>query len=585
VIRRLPFFGPGQAVGTSALGKRVGGRMNKVSAVSGGVDATPDRYQREQMMRTACAALALGLFCIASLGQTSQPAKLPVPGEAALRQAAAEVQDVFGKDIASAKTSDERTTLANQMLTAATTGSAANAFKLLETAASLAASPDSSKPPKRNVPLFLDAVDQWIATFEVPSATLAAALQKAAGVLSEDDAKSFYERMRPWLDGALGQDDYERANALVPILGRVARFTKTAGTIQEADQVKADIQAAQGVFRSSRAAAEALKTAPDNPDAAYKVGVYLAYYKGNWDAGLPLLSKAASETVKTAARMDLAKPTEAKSQLELADTWWAVADNEKVPLAQGNIRSHAGTWYAEAVPSLTGLDKVKAEKRRAEAERNRDVGAIGRSKPFQDGIWVMKWDSGVVDRLTVLNGKLTDFSPGGGPKLAITALNSPPGLVVLQYGGYTIVIKTKTGEILSFRSQQDMQANRPSFRGTATFEESPGAGGLKGTKSGSSNNGMWTVTWDNGATDRLQIAGGLLAEWVGAIGQKIEATAMPSPSGSLMLQPNNRPGVIYVIKKNTGEAFIFNSRKDMDAGRPLLKGTATFTGGATFKGK
>ena len=126
----------------------------------------------------------------------------------ALQQAAAEVQDVFGKDIASAKTSDERTALAKQMLTAAKTGSAANAFKLLETAASLLASPDSSKPPKRNIPLFLDAIDQWTmlpSTFHLRPLRLRC--RKATTVLSEDDARSFYERIRPWLDDALRQDD------------------------------------------------------------------------------------------------------------------------------------------------------------------------------------------------------------------------------------------------------------------------------------------------------------------------------------------------------------------------------------------
>jgi cell division septum initiation protein DivIVA len=542
------------------------------------------------MMRNIWAILALGLFCVASFGQTSQPTRLPVPDDKALQQAATEVQDVFGKDIASAKTCDERTALAKQMLTAAKTGSAANAFQLLETAASLLASPDSSKPPKRNVPLFLDAIDQWIAAFEVPSASLAAALQKATTVLAEDDAKSFYERMRPWLDGALGQDDYERANALTPIMARVARFTKVAGNIQEADQLKADMQAAQGVFRSSRAAAEALKTAPDNPEAAYKVGVYLAYYKGDWDAGLPLLSKAASETVKTAARMDLAKPTEAKSQLELADMWWAVAENERVSLAQVNIRSHAGTWYAEAVPSLTGLDKVKAEKRRAEAERNRAIGGSDRSKPFQNGTWTITWNKGVItDHMKIVDGAITEYRANitrGNIQYPVTAIpNPPPGFVVFQNVWGIIVIKKQTGEAVYFKSKQDMEANRPDNTGTATFEASPGTVGHKATELGSFNNGVWTINWDNGDVDHVRVLKNTVMEWTSDRGQKVDATTTPSPPGVLVYHSRSRMAVCFVIKTHTGEALIFNSKTDMEANRPIQKGTATFKAGAEAKTK
>jgi len=49
-------------------------------------------------------------------------------------------------------------------------------------------------------------------------------------------------------------------------------------------------------------------------------------------------------------------------QSKLADDWWNLAEKEK-DWTKAAVQSRAAHWYEQALPKLTGLDKVKVEKR------------------------------------------------------------------------------------------------------------------------------------------------------------------------------------------------------------------------------
>jgi sulfatase modifying factor 1 len=108
----------------------------------------------------------------------------------------------------------------------------------------------------------------------------------------------------------------------------------------------------------------ALRTLADKPDdsaANLAVGKFTCFTQGNWDRGLPFLAKGSNVAWRDLAQQDIAAPTGA-AQLLLADAWWDAAEkgekDDKTPL-----QTRAAFWYRLSLPKVTGLAKVKVEKR------------------------------------------------------------------------------------------------------------------------------------------------------------------------------------------------------------------------------
>lgn len=116
------------------------------------------------------------------------------------------------------------------------------------------------------------------------------------------------------------------------------------------------------------------------------VGEYSCFRKGEWARGLPLLAKGSNGALAALATREVSPPTSAEAQRTLADAWWSVAEkNRAVP--KGQIRKHAAGYYRLALDGgLTGLARVQAEKRVAEAsEEESDLPA-----PLAEAKWISK---------------------------------------------------------------------------------------------------------------------------------------------------------------------------------------------------
>ena len=82
------------------------------------------------------------------------------------------------------------------------------------------------------------------------------------------------------------------------------------------------------------AVGEAMKKTAANPadaDANLALGRWHCFVKGNWEKGLPMLVKGKDADLSAAAKQDLAGPKDAKSQMDLGDAWWALAEKEPAP--------------------------------------------------------------------------------------------------------------------------------------------------------------------------------------------------------------------------------------------------------------
>ncbi len=114
-----------------------------------------------------------------------------------------------------------------------------------------------------------------------------------------------------------------------------------------------------------------LDTTPDDPEANWKIGSYIAFWNENWKDAVPYFMKSSDKLVKSLAWMEK-NPQAGRFLLMAADGWWELADRKEQEDVREKILAHAETLYTQAMPSLTGLLKTKAEKRLERLQEIRD---------------------------------------------------------------------------------------------------------------------------------------------------------------------------------------------------------------------
>jgi len=131
---------------------------------------------------------------------------------------------------------------------------------------------------------------------------------------------------------------------------------------------------------------ETLKAKPADPSANLAVGSFYCFMKGDWDRGLPLLTKGLDKTLAESASLDLARPSTAAEQKALGDRWWSEAERKPEP-ARSTIQRRASALYLRAVDGLVGPAQALVLKRLAEcaAAERLDAGSPNRSVLFFQG--------------------------------------------------------------------------------------------------------------------------------------------------------------------------------------------------------
>jgi hypothetical protein len=105
--------------------------------------------------------------------------------------------------------------------------------------------------------------------------------------------------------------------------------------------------------------------APDAPVS--EMGKYLCLYKGDWGRGLPMLSEAKEESLRSVSMAELAKPFSTEDQLQVADAWWDWSMKEKNAIAKEKGQAHACSLY-EKLAGLNVTTKSRIDERLRAAE-------------------------------------------------------------------------------------------------------------------------------------------------------------------------------------------------------------------------
>jgi hypothetical protein len=283
----------------------------------------------------------------------------PVPDKAAQIAVQKIVDEIFTDDFHNAKDNAAKLQIATELLRQARDNRRDDlpaAYVLYVNALELAASAGDYQ-------LAFQAIDELGAEFDVAALDLKArSLATATKALTDKDAN------RAIVDVALGlvaqavdTDNYPAAAQFAAVADAAAKKVSVA-LVSAVRKRNEDVLILKKNFDRLQPFIDRLKQNPKDPEANFKLGEYYGLLKGKWDKALPLLAFGADETLKAQARLDLARPKQAKDQLTVADGWYDLAEKQKDPV-QRNMFRRAATWYEQAAQNGTGLSRTKALKR------------------------------------------------------------------------------------------------------------------------------------------------------------------------------------------------------------------------------
>ncbi len=124
-----------------------------------------------------------------------------------------------------------------------------------------------------------------------------------------------------------------------------------------------EVENLQAAFAGVNESLAALDKRPLDAEANLAVGRFRALIKGDWDGGIPYLALSGDARLKSAAVAELTAGDAApEEQLKLADAWWDLAAASE-PGIKERIETRAVFWYSKVQPQLSGLVKLRVDKR------------------------------------------------------------------------------------------------------------------------------------------------------------------------------------------------------------------------------
>ncbi len=171
------------------------------------------------------------------------------------------------------------------------------------------------------------------------------ALQEA---LAEASLRSGFE--------AMAVEDYRFLPVFIKVAKDVAAKTKLDYLTYQADFLATDAAAGRKGYEQVKGDAQRLHADPKDPQANLAVGKFFCFVKNDWRKGLamiaaasdPQLSALAARDLEDLAQSDPQKPTAMEVKLNLADSWWDVAE-KSAPQDQPGCRERAKYWYLKAL--------------------------------------------------------------------------------------------------------------------------------------------------------------------------------------------------------------------------------------------
>jgi hypothetical protein len=307
--------------------------------------------------------LSFILSCIAFLAgadfsQAHQEKKLPIPEDAAQKEAEKTIRALFKEEYAKRAPAD-RIALAKNLLKQGfdTKDDAAARFVLYREAQEIAGRAGDLETAFR-------AIDEMSTAYETnPIALKQAVLVQASAVpRTPEELRALAQASLALSDEAMQTRQFEVAAKASQGAVAAAKKLKDIPLLSKSEAQSKASAAILEKFEKARKAIEALQVNPENADANQAAGEFECFALGDWKSGLPKLAKGTDASLKALAARDLARPAETAEQVAVGDGWWDRAEKENGH-PKTMIRLRAGHWYRLATQHLSGLTKAKLEKR------------------------------------------------------------------------------------------------------------------------------------------------------------------------------------------------------------------------------
>jgi len=302
--------------------------------------------------------------------QPSEPmatdGRLPVPDDEAQQQAAKQIREIFAKELAGAKTPQEKHALAERLRHDGVEAKddAVGRFVLLRMAVELTAEAEGLDEALE----IIDDLAKWyrIDDLEMKADVLDAVSQSVArrpGTLAP--IQQIVLKAQQLSEEALKQADVKTANRLVKIALPAARRLgdrKLIISLQTTSEELGRLETRQTLVEKATAT---LAKIPQNRKANLTVGSWSCFILGDWEKGLPHLAQGEDTQLARLAALDMSNPKDTAQQVALGDGWWKVGET-KTGLEQSRVQARAVHWYRQALSKLTGLERTQLLKRLAE---------------------------------------------------------------------------------------------------------------------------------------------------------------------------------------------------------------------------
>lgn len=168
------------------------------------------------------------------------------------------------------------------------------------------------------------------------------------------------------VEEAIAAERFDNALELATLSMNLAASVKDPNLREQSRLLVERIKFVQKQTKAFEVATAELAADPSDRAANLIVGKYECFIKQDWEHGLVHLTKGADDILRGLAERDLKRPAQAERQIDLADAWWALADQRfdpKSEIESKGLRSRAAFWYRQAMPNLSGFMLEKARQR------------------------------------------------------------------------------------------------------------------------------------------------------------------------------------------------------------------------------
>lgn len=308
----------------------------------------------------------LGVVVVGLLVHLSQVAeagdeRLPIPSALAQKKAAALVQDLYKSDLTKAqKDPDAKGLLAVTFLQEAkdTSDYPAGRYVLLVEARKLATQAGDA-------PIALQATDDLAQDFAVPAdEVLGLKVQTIGEAIEFASTPGAYHTIVDsalvLLEDALADDDYDASRKLLTTADAAALKLKSVPLVTSIRRRHELVARLEKEYARWKPFADTLRKNTKDEDANLVMGKYQAFYKGDWDKGLPHLAQGKDAELRKLAALDLGRPTDASAQIELAEGW--LKASRDVPEAEKTqLLLRAYYWYVQSLADLKAASRGQVE--------------------------------------------------------------------------------------------------------------------------------------------------------------------------------------------------------------------------------